>query len=173
MDGELMSVYQFAKAAGRSPQWIYKQLKDGGDISRYVIHDDGKIRILRDGLSLYVDDTEEQAAVGDGAADVVQILKEQLQTMKEQLEAKDKQLEQLHEALQREQETVRAEQSLRIAIERRISLLEAPADDTVENVPPEAEKPSEGKIERSADEVAAKPVNQERRPGFFRRLFGR
>lgn len=143
------SVYEFAAKVGVSPQWIYRQLKDGGDLSRYASTVDGKIRLSEEAIQLFRDKGEEKNPEPAPAEhslhdDLIAALRDQIEVLKEQLAAKDRQIEQL-------QEVIRGEIQLRMAAERRISLLEAPAEESAEHSPPTDKTPSEGKIKGSGD----------------------
>lgn len=136
------SVYEFAAKVGVSPQWIYRQLKDGGDLSRYASTVDGKIRLSEEAIQLFRDKGEEKNP--EPAPAEHSLHDDLIAVLKEQLAAKDRQIEQL-------QDTIRAELQLRMAAERRISLLEAPAEESAEHSPPTDKTPSEGKINGSGE----------------------
>lgn len=159
-DIELLSVQEFAEKAGVTTQWIYKQVRDKREINRYVIRVDGHIRINAEALSLYKTTSEQKQ---DGADSAESHLQELVQIMKEQLQVKDEQISQL-------QEMVKTEQSLRLSAERRILLLEQPEPEEQENVAPEPENVSEGKIERFDGGSAADLEAEKPRKGFFWRF---
>lgn len=145
------SVYELAAKVGVSPQWIYKQLKDGGDLSRYASTVDGKIRLSEEAIQLFRDKGEEQTPEPAPAEHslhdddlIAALLRDQIAVLKEQLAAKDRQIEQL-------QEVIRGEIQLRMAAERRLLPLEAPAEESAEHSPPTDKTPSEGKINGSGD----------------------
>lgn len=142
------SVYELAAKVGVSPQWIYKQLKEGGELSMYASTVDGKIRLSEEAIHLFRDKGENnpEPAPAEHSLhdDLIAALRDQIEVLKEQLGTKDRQIEQL-------QDTIRAELQLRMAAERRISLLEAPAEESAENDPPTDKTPSEGKINGSGE----------------------
>ena len=111
---DYMTVPEFAKAAGVSPQAIYKRLNNSRSFMSYAAVIDGTKVISRSALSVFYDTEPEPEPevieLQNGQYDLIQLLKEQLQ-------AKDKQIADLTEALINSQK-------LQGAMATRIALLE-------------------------------------------------
>ena len=133
MKEQYLTVTQFAKQAGVTPQYVYKQL-NSGKLKPYAETINNKKMIRADALDLYRkpkknENTEQQL----------------IAILREQLVAKDKQIQEL-------QDIVRAEQTLRYSAESRLQLLEGSVDDqTVKPI----DTPTEANTEVSASRTTA------------------
>jgi len=143
MQKEYLTVSQFAKKVGVSPQYVYKQLNEG-KLSEFVEIVDGKKRIRSDALEVFQKKPKKE-----------QTTEQQLITiLREQLQAKDKQIEEL-------QAIVKAEQSLRYGVESRLKAIESRTE--TETVNP-ASTPTDGNMDATASRTAT-PATQERSQG--------
>ena len=118
MQKEYLTVSQFAKKVGVTPQYVYKQLNDG-KLSEYVEMVDGKKRIRSDALEVFQKKPKKEQTTEQ---QLIAILREQLQ-------AKDKQIEEL-------QAIVKAEQSLRYGAESRLKAIESRTETETVNPAP-------------------------------------
>lgn len=115
MQKEYLTVSQFAKKVGVSPQYVYKQLNEG-KLSEYVEMVDGKKRIRSEALDTFQKKAKKEQTTEQ---QLIAILREQLQS-------KDRQIEEL-------QAIVKAEQSLRYSAESRLLAIESHTETETED----------------------------------------
>lgn len=130
MEKQYFTIKEFAKQAGISPQYVYKQLKTG-KLSQYAETIDGKKMLKAEALAEYRQNKNKQKEPTTE--------QQLISILQDQLSAKDRQIEEL-------QAIVKAEQSLRYSAEHRLSLLEGTVTDGT--VKP-AEEPTEAAAEAS------------------------
>lgn len=111
---EFVSIKEFSKRAGISPQAVYKQLEN--KLQGYWKEVDGKKVLSLKALELFKSNQNDNALLNE-LTSIVNVLKEQLA-------AKDKQIAELSEALKNSQQLVSQAQQLQAAAEQK--LLEAP-----------------------------------------------
>lgn len=135
---EYISIKEFAKRAGITPQAVYKQIDN--KLQPFVKLVNGKKALQIEALSLFENNsfnsvgssTTNNQLNGENSL-VIKILQEQLEAKDRQLEAKDKQLSEkdeqikaLNEALKKAQQITDQAQHLQANSEQRLLALEAP-----------------------------------------------
>ncbi len=111
-----LSIKEFAKRAGITPQAVYKQLDN--KLKPFLIMVDGKKALKIEALDLFRSN-QENNGFNNELQTVVNLLKDQLAE-------KDRQIEALNEALMRAQQLTDQAQHLQAAAEKKVQLLEAP-----------------------------------------------
>lgn len=120
---EYISIKEFARRAGITPQAVYKQLDNKLKDHCKVV--DGKKTLHTKALELFENNQFNQP-IDNEFASIVNLLKGQLAEKDKQLEAKDKQIEALTEALQKAQQITDQAQHLQANSEQRLLALQAP-----------------------------------------------
>lgn len=120
---EYISIKEFAKRVGVTPQAVYKQLDN--KLKPYCQVVDGKKALQIKALELFENNLFNQP-IDNEFASIVNLLKGQLAEKDKQLEAKDKQIEALTEALQKAQQITDQAQHLQANSEQRLLALQAP-----------------------------------------------
>ena len=120
---EYISIKEFARRAGITPQAVYKQLDN--KLKPYCQVVDGKKALQTKALELFENNQFDQP-IDNEFASIVNLLKGQLAEKDKQLEAKDKQIEALTEALQKAQQITDQAQHLQANSEQRLLALQAP-----------------------------------------------
>lgn len=115
---EHISIKEFAKRAGITPQAVYKQLDN--KLKPFLIMVDGKKALKIEGLELFKNN-QENNQFNNELSTVVNLLKDQLAE-------KDKQIAALSEALERAHQLTDQAQRLQAAAEKKVQLLEAPKE---------------------------------------------
>ena len=131
MNSDYMAIKEFAKKAGVSTQYVYKQIRDGR-LTEYIEIIDGKKFLNPEALEKIgkqkkgnQKQTDEQPLVS---------------FLQDQLNAKDKQIAELQMALQRSQELLKREQDIRLVTEKRLMMLEEQQETEAEEPSGETEK---------------------------------
>ena len=142
MKTEYLTVSQFAKKVGVSPQYVYRQLDT--KLSDFVETVDGKKMIRSDALGTFQKKTKQGQTTDQ----------QLLNILREQLQAKDKQIEEL-------QAIIKAEQSLRYASESRLKAIEDRLQEQTEESTNESTESGTG----ANTSRTATPATQERSQG--------
>lgn len=142
-----MNVYAFAQKVNKSPQWIYKKMKQGSELARYtkvingrkMLHQSAIWEVFGVDYDGYKPDDKPVYKEEDT---VVTVLSEQVKAQQSQIEAMQKTIDGLTEAL-------KAEQILRANIDQKLAQLidkqftqdqEPEADDPEVEHDPEVER---------------------------------
>ena len=131
MNSDYMTVKEFAKKAGVSSQYVYKQIRDG-KLTKYIEIIDGKKFLKSEALEkIGKQKNDNQKQTNDQPL---------VSFLQDQLNAKDKQIAELQMALQRSQELLKREQDIRLVTEKRLMMLEEQRETEVEEPSGETEK---------------------------------
>lgn len=152
---ELITVKEYAKAAGVTEQAVYKRLRaPKSDLQQFVVEQNGKKYIKAEALESIVPKQTAVKTETDMLKDMVELLKEQLSVKDEQISSLQKQNEQLTEALQNTTNSLQAAQALHAGtIQKQLTEASESSDQTEEH-----------------EVTAPAPEQTETKKGFFRRL---
>lgn len=200
---DYIGIYDFARLANKSPQWVYKMLRNKPELKKYTKTVNGKNKIHVSALWDVFGIQHEQLSLDKYTPDkqddepkdpLTVALTDQIQTLKQQLETKDQHIEKLQDTIQSLTETIRVEQILRANADQRIAALTAQledlreksdnsqADDSTKDTAcadPEEETAKEGNTTGNASSDKNHPTNSSdvksgnRRKAFFDWLFRR
>ena len=170
MSSDLLSIKDFAAAAGVSQQSIYKRLNNSEDeLCSFLREIDGKKYIIAAALyAIYKKEYQQteaepqapEAPEEDNTSKIIEILREQLEAQRKDIEEKNKLIDRLSTQLEREQQLLCQEQQLNLANTQKILALEAAA--AAEPQAPEAPEQSE-----IITELTEEPKAEREKKGFF------
>ena len=132
-----LSVNDFAKAAGFTPQGIYKRLSDEeNELHRFCRKENGKTVISAAALAAIFDkeykpqEQEQPKEEEKQSSDkIIEILREQIEAQRKDIEEKNKLIDRLSTQLETEQRLLNQEQQLNYANTQKILALEAAAEE--------------------------------------------
>lgn len=137
MGNDFLSVSEFAKAAGFTPQGIYKKLADTeNELHRFCRKENGKTVISASALAAIFDkeykpqeQEQPKAEEAQSTDKIIEILKEQIEAQRKDIEEKNKLIDRLATQLETEQRLLHQEQQLNYANTQKILALEAAAEE--------------------------------------------
>lgn len=172
MNGNYMTVAEFAAKSGVSKQSIYNQIQEGRRLHPYVRRVNGQKMIRADALSFYVprtaapEDEDPQQGQPEQSDPLVSLLMDQIKAKDEQIRAKDEQLAARDAQITELTDTIKRQAVLQYRLQEQIALLTgtetatdgAEAADQVEHT---QEQPEAAQRQPEATQTAeAQPVNQ-------------
>ena len=152
MNSEYMTVKQFAKQAGVTTQYVYKQIRDG-KLDKYVEIVDGKRLLNPEALNKF---SKHEHVNETSTSEQTIVL-----FLQDQLKEKDKQIADLQEMLKQSQELLKVEQNIRYITERRILAIEGQNAAGAEETTTETEEAVTGEIRTATEPIRTDPDQPE------------
>jgi len=138
MNGQYLTIKEFSKKAGVSPQYVYKEIRDG-KLTQYTEIVDGK-KVLKPEALEIIGKRKHDNKNSTNDQSIVSLLRDQLNEKDRQIEELHTELQRSQELLQRSQELLKREQDIRIVTEKRLLLLEGQQIEEPEETTSKAEK---------------------------------
>lgn len=174
-NSDYISVSELAKLVGKSPQWVYKMIKQKPSFYDYIKVIDGHKKVHKSavwqvfGVEYEGFTSDDKPVETDSKPDTMTILVEQLKNQQQQIESLQRTIEALTDAL-------KAEQILRANADARIKMLEdkqmEPATEK-EDATPVTEDKTEEQPKKETEPPSHEPQQQTREPvklSFINRL---